>query len=153
MFVDWETSPLRDLHLLKINELQWRAVGMNDLLNVEWRIDKLKMFDQVLEERSMAIEMLPDMAPWKGLYHRRFGKSTLMKSALGLFPFGSGSPKRAEALHQVERNGRRHSGRSTRSSCISERDRLHQKTEQSQSFRPSKVTERTEIADIGHPQA
>ena len=42
--------------MFKINDVQGRAVGLSDLLNIELRSDSLKMFDQAWEGTLTAME-------------------------------------------------------------------------------------------------
>ena len=58
---------LKNYALFKLNDVYGRA-GMNDLLNMELRNDKLKLFDLAWEETLMTMEK---MTSWK----RPLGKS------------------------------------------------------------------------------
>ena len=62
------------------NDVQGRALGLYDLLNMEFRRDSLKMFDQAWEEMTlMGMEKNPEHDFIDSLYHCQLEKSTLMK--------------------------------------------------------------------------
>ena len=60
---------------------------MNDLLNIEFVNDKLKKFDDALENKyfQMAQEHGPEDDLLEGLYLQQLEKSTSMQNALALF--------------------------------------------------------------------
>ena len=58
----------------KVNDVQERAMSMNDLLNIELVKGNLTKFDQAWEENSMALEKQPEADLSGCLYHRQFGK-------------------------------------------------------------------------------
>ena len=128
--------------------VQGRAIGMNDLLNIELRNDSLKMFDQAWDETLMAMDIETNMAFVEGLYYRRLEKSTLMRNSSAHIQFGSSSPNRAKEVHNIESNGGRHY---SELSFVKKKSRSKDNT--IQSFFSRKVTERKELAGGGHPKS
>ena len=85
----------RQIACFKSNDIRGGAIGMNDLLNIEWRSDNLKMFDRAWDETWMAMEIGPDVALLGCLYYRQLEKVDPHEECLGHTAIGSGSPERA----------------------------------------------------------
>ena len=68
----------------KMDDVQRRVIGVNDLLNIELVNDKLKQFDDAWEETLMALEEEPEEDLLEGFYSRQLEKSIVMQNALEL---------------------------------------------------------------------
>ena len=73
------------IYRFKINDVQRRVPGMNDLLDIELLNDSLKTLDEAWENILMAPEKEPEDDLLKGLYHRQLEKSTSMQNAFALY--------------------------------------------------------------------
>ena len=72
-----------------INDVRRRAIGLDDLPNIEVRNDNLKRFQQAWEETWIVVEKEPERDFLDSFYRRHLDQLTRVKNALSQYHFSS----------------------------------------------------------------